>query len=60
MALKLTLNAKIRDLERSVFLLRHRKADLPEKAYQQEMEKLLIELARTSRRLRKMNDAGMP
>lgn len=58
--LKLTLNAKIRELERSVFLLRHRKADLPEKAYQKEMEKLLIELAQTSRQLRQMMDAARP
>jgi hypothetical protein len=53
----LTLNAKIRELERSVLLLRHRKTDLPEKAYQQEMEKLLLELARKSRQLRQMTDA---
>ncbi|MDJ0783297.1 MAG: hypothetical protein QNJ22_15075 [Desulfosarcinaceae bacterium] len=54
----LTLNAKIRELERSVLLLRHRKADLPAQAYQQEMEQLLIELARTSRQLRQMSDAS--
>ncbi|MEJ2638754.1 MAG: hypothetical protein P8010_04185 [Desulfosarcinaceae bacterium] len=55
--LTLTLNAKSRELERSVFLLRHRKADLPEEPYRQEMEKLLIELARASRQLRQMAEA---
>jgi hypothetical protein len=55
--LTVTLDAKTRELERSVFLLRHRKAELPEKAYQQEMEKLLVELARTSRQLRQMTEA---
>jgi hypothetical protein len=48
--LKRTLDAKIRALERAVFLLRNRKADLPAETYRQEMEKLLIELARTSKR----------
>lgn len=58
--LKLTLNSKIRELERSVFLLRRRKADLTESVYRQEMERLLIELARTSRQLRQMNGADRP
>jgi hypothetical protein len=48
--LKRTLDIKIRALERAVFLLRNRKADLPVETYRQEMEKLLIELARTSKR----------
>lgn len=50
------LNAKIRELERSVFLLRHRKADLPPETYKQKMETLLIELSRTSRQLRQMTE----
>jgi len=54
--LKLALDARIRELERAVFLLRHRKTDMPEDAYQPEMEKLLIELARMSRQLRQMTD----
>ena len=48
------LNAKVRELERSVFLLRNRKAELPQESYQKEMEVMLIELARTSRKLRDM------
>jgi len=32
------LTAQVRELERSVFLLRNRKADLPTELYQQEME----------------------
>jgi hypothetical protein len=48
------LTAKIRELERSVFLLRSRKAELPKAAYQEQMETLLIEIARTSRKLRRV------
>jgi len=52
------LTAKARGLERSVFLLRNRKAELPRESYQKEMELLLIELARISSKLRKMNPAA--
>jgi len=48
------LTAKIRELERSVFLLRNRKAELPQAAYQEQMETLLIEIARGSRKLRRI------
>jgi len=51
------LTAKARELERSVFLLRNRKAELPQESYQKEMEVLLIELARISRKLRNMTQA---
>jgi hypothetical protein len=51
------LTAKIRGLERSVFLLRNRKTELPPEIYQKEIEELLIELARTSRKLRDMSTA---
>lgn len=51
------LTAKARELERSVFLLRNRKAELPQESYQKEMEVLLIELARISRKLRNMTPA---
>jgi hypothetical protein len=49
------LTAKLRELERSVFLLRNRKAELPQAAYQEQMESLLIDIARTSRKLRRIN-----
>jgi hypothetical protein len=49
------LNAKVRELERSVFLLRNQKGKLPPDSYKKDMEALLIELARTSRKLRDMN-----
>ena len=48
------LTAKIRELERSVFLLRNRKAELPQAAYQEQMETLLIDIARTSKKLRRI------
>jgi hypothetical protein len=51
------LTAKTRELERSVFLLRNRKVELPQESYQKEMEALLIELARISRKLRNMTTA---
>jgi hypothetical protein len=54
------LHAKIRELERSVFLLRHRKAEMPGEAYRQDMERLLIELARTSRQLRQLSGGANP
>ncbi len=53
------LIAKMRELERSVFLLRNRKAELPQESYQKEMEGLLIELARISRNLRE-NSGQIP
>jgi hypothetical protein len=46
------LIAKTQELERSVFLLRHQKAAMPADAYKQQMETLLIDLARTTRTLR--------
>ena len=49
---RLTVN--IRELERSVFLLRDRKLEMPPEAYQKQMETLLIELARNSRHLRRL------
>lgn len=48
------LIAKAQDLERSVILLRNRKSDMAEKDYWQQMEPLLIDLARISRRLRSL------
>ena len=51
------LTAKMRELERAVFLWRNRKAELPQELYQQEMEGLLIELARVSKNLRNMTTA---
>ena len=51
------LTAQVRELERSVFLLRNRKAELPAELYQKEMEVLLIDLARMSRKLKKMTAA---
>jgi hypothetical protein len=44
----------MRELERSVFLLRSRKANLPDESYQKEMEVLLIDLARITRKLNNM------
>ena len=51
------LTVQMRELERSVFLLRNRKAELPAELYQKEMEVLLIDLARMSRKLNKMTTA---
>ena len=51
------LTAKMRELERAVFLWRNRKAELPQEVYQQEMEGLLIALARVSKELRDMTTA---
>ena len=44
----LSLKAKMQELERSVFILRGRKADYLEADYWQQMEVLLVELARTT------------
>jgi hypothetical protein len=52
------LTTQIRELERSVFLLRNRKAEVPAELYQQEMEALLINLARTSRKLNDMTGSA--
>ena len=52
------LTAQMRELERSVFLLRSRKAELPAESYQQEMEVLLIDLARISRKLNNMTGSA--
>ena len=43
---------KLQELERSVFLLRNRKRELPSKDYRQQMETLLINLAKTNRDLK--------
>jgi hypothetical protein len=51
------LTAHLRELERSVFLLRNRKAELPQESYQKEMEVLLIDLARTSRKIKSITAA---
>ena len=52
------LTTQIREMERAVFLLRNRKAELPTELYQQEMEVLLIDLARTSRKLNEINGSA--
>lgn len=44
----LQLKSKMQELERAVFILRGRKADFLEADYWQQMEELLIELARTT------------
>ncbi|MDP6534787.1 MAG: hypothetical protein QGG02_00330 [Gammaproteobacteria bacterium] len=44
----LSLKAKMQEVERSVFILRGRKADFLEADYWQQMEVLLVELARTT------------
>ena len=49
------LTAHMREMERSVFLLRNRKAEMPTELYEKEMEVLLIDLARISRRLNNMD-----
>jgi len=51
------LTAKAQDLERSVMLLRNRKSDMDKQDYWQRMEPLLIDLARTSRRLKSLQAA---
>ena len=44
------------ELERAVFLLRNRKGEIPAVDYKKQMETLLIELAKTSRDLRKIQN----
>lgn len=51
------LYAEAQELERSVVLLRNRKRELGEKEYWQQMEPLLIDLARTTRQLRSLEAA---
>lgn len=52
------LTAQMRELERSVFLLRSRKVELPAESYQKEMEVLLIDLARITRKLNNMTGSA--
>lgn len=47
-AAQVRLKARMQELERSVFILRGRKADFLEADYWQQMEDLLVELARTT------------
>jgi len=49
-----SLRARMQELERSVVLLRGRKADYLEDEYWRRMESLLIELARTTRRFHEL------
>ncbi len=46
------LTARVQALERSVILLRHQKVEMPAQDYRQQLETLLIDLARSSRQLR--------
>ncbi len=46
------LTRKMHEIERAVFLLRNRKAELLLEDYKRQMETLLIELARTNRKLK--------
>ncbi len=48
------LKAQMQELERSVFILRGRKADFLEADYWQQMEELLVELARTTGRFNEL------
>jgi hypothetical protein len=48
------LTARIRALERSIVLLRHQKTEMSDRDYWQQMETLLIDLARSSRQLRNL------
>ncbi len=51
------LTAEAQELERSVVLLRNRKSEMAEKDYWQQMEPLLIDLARTTRQLKSLQTA---
>lgn len=53
------LTAKMLELERSVLLLRNEKAERLETEYRQQLEVLLIELARTTRQLRRLEKKSM-
>ena len=46
------LTARVRALERSIMLLRNQKSEMSDQDYRQQLETLLIDLARTSRRMR--------
>ncbi len=46
------LTARVRALERSIILLKHQKTMMPEADYWRQLEPLLIDLARSSRRIR--------
>ena len=48
------LTARVRALERSIILLRHQKTEMADRDYWQQMETLLIDLARSSRRMRNL------
>ena len=48
------LTARVRALERSIILLRHQKTEMSDRDYWQQMEPLLIDLARSSRRMRNL------
>ncbi|MGD8662034.1 MAG: hypothetical protein PVH37_18980 [Desulfobacterales bacterium] len=48
------LAAQVRALERSIILLKHQKTVMPEADYWQQLEPLLIDLARSSRRMRNL------
>ena len=48
------LTARVRALERSIILLRHQKSEMSDRDYWQQMEPLLIDLARSSRRMRNL------
>ena len=48
------LIARVRALERSIILLRHQKTEMSDRDYWQQMETLLIDLARSSRRMRNL------
>ncbi len=52
--LRRALAAKAQTLERTVVLLRNQKAELTADEYQQQMETLLIELARTMQKLKRV------
>ena len=51
------LAARVHALERSVILLRHRKSEMSDRDYWQQLEILLIDLARTTRRLKLLRTA---
>ena len=50
------LTTRVHELERAVFLLRNRKAEIAAAEYKKQMETLLIDLAKTSRDLRKIQN----
>jgi hypothetical protein len=48
------LTARVRALERSIILLRHQKTEMSDQDYWQQMETLLIDLARSNRRMKNL------